>query len=112
MTDSVSTADADASQNDVLLNEPAGCVERSMSLIDSDLTREYHEALSEAPQRVRQETPVLKFLKAEDLHTLRAAKRTALWWKYRKEFCGKERWLRPMSQVSLPKTETINTSIL
>ena len=63
----------------------------------ADLTREYQQAMELIPRRVRQESRLSDFLRAEEYNVLRAATRVARYWKTRKWLFG-DRWLLPMSQ--------------
>ena len=67
-----------------------------MTWLDKDIVKEYDEAIEFDADMVRRETDVPAFLKAEDYHTLRTAKRIAMRWKVRKQIFGTERWLLPM----------------
>ena len=73
-------------------------MERSFSSLDRETKREYEEALEVMPSLVATETPYIPFLRAEDFQPCPAAKRLALYWKWRKTFF-KERWLLPMTQT-------------
>ena len=50
------------------------------------------------PDLVRRETQVIDFLRTENFDVAKAAKRLALYWKYRKEIF-EDRWLLPMTQT-------------
>lgn len=65
---------------------------------EGNTTREYTEALEVVPHLVHNETDRLKFLRADDFDATRAARRLAMYWKYRKVVFGK-RWLLPMVQT-------------
>lgn len=69
-----------------------------MKDLEAFTTREYYEAVELASDLVNRETHVMHFLHRENYNTYRAAKRIALYWKYRKVLFG-ERWLLPMSQT-------------
>ena len=64
--------------------------------LDADLRREYDIACQEAPELVRQETPKAKFLRTDNNNPWNAARRLALYWKFRRECMTPERWLLPM----------------
>ena len=67
-------------------------------LLSNETKREYETAQEITPQLVLRETPLINFLRTDDYQPQRAARRLALYWKYRKEFFG-ERWLLPMDQT-------------
>lgn len=67
--------------------------------LDPALQREYRQALEEAPVLVKLETRWIDFLRTENMDPAKAANRLALYWKYRKECFGDERWLLPMTQT-------------
>ena len=67
--------------------------------LDDDTKREYLEANEKNPELVETETPLHKFLAVEDNNPWQAARRLALYWKYRKEIMGDDRWLLPMTQT-------------
>lgn len=66
--------------------------------LDRETKREYEEAQEVMPSLVATETPYIPFLRAEDFQPHPAARRLALYWKWRKTFF-KERWLLPMTQT-------------
>ena len=86
-------------KKEALLLDLEAQVERALQLIDGDVASEYHTAVKRVPELVKSESPPSKFLRTENFHVLRAAKRITLYWKTRKEFFGR-RWLLPMNQVS------------
>lgn len=71
-------------------------VEASLDLMDNAVAKEYREAKLLAPGLVAQEAQPIDFLHVVDYHPLLAAKRMALYWKFRKELFA-ERWLLPMT---------------
>ena len=88
-----------SNNQEALLPELEAQVERELQLLDDDIAKDYHTALQRVPELVKKESPPSRFLRTEDFHVLRAAKRIALYWKSRKDFFGR-RWLLPMNQVS------------
>ena len=85
--------------SDAMIEELVVQVERSLVLLDNDVSKEYQEALKFVPDLVERESPGIDFLRTEGFHSLRAANRIALYWKRRREFFGEDRWLKPMDQV-------------
>ena len=71
----------------------------ALDSLDKKHTREYDTATEIVPHLVASETPPISFLRTADFEPVDAAKRLALYWKYRSEIF-KERWLLPMTQVS------------
>ena len=67
-----------------------------ISQFDASLRKEYDEAVEAVPHLVKLETPVIRFLRREDFHTIQASRRLVLYWKYRKQVFA-ERWLLPMT---------------
>ena len=57
---------------------------------------EYLEAKKIAPNIVESESHPLRFLRTDDGNPWNAARRLTLYWKYRKEVFGPDRWLLPM----------------
>jgi len=90
--------DSFSDEKDALLPELEAQVERALQLLDDDAATEYRTAVQRVPELVKSETPPSRFLRTEDFHVVRAAKRMALYWKSRKEFFGR-RWLLPMDQT-------------
>lgn len=70
----------------------------AISSLDWDVKREYMEAVSLAPALVRNESNLIAFLRTDNFDPTRAARRYALYWKYRK-YIFDERWLLPMNQT-------------
>ena len=62
-----------------------------MRLLDASTRRDYELAMEVNPELVEEETPIIGFLRREDYHVARAARRLALYWKYRHELFG-DRW--------------------
>lgn len=54
-------------------------------------------ALEIVPDIVGKETPMINFLRADDLDPAKAARRLAMYWKYRKSVFGEDRWLLPLN---------------
>ena len=73
-------------------------MEVALDELDNDLKREYIAALEIAPHLVAQESDPIKFLRSEQFEPQAAARRLALYWKYRKIVFG-DRWLLPMIQT-------------
>ena len=71
----------------------------ALERLDVSRKREYETAKEIVPHLVQSETPLIKFLRAEDYEPIPAARRLALNWKHRKELFG-ERWMLPMVQTS------------
>ena len=69
----------------------------ALCLLEPVLRREYEEAIDAVPQLVAAETRFVDFLRTEDWDAMAAARRLCLYWKYRKEVFGNDRWLRPMA---------------
>eukprot|EP00977_Amphora_coffeiformis_P011290 scaffold2719_cov153-Amphora_coffeaeformis.AAC.2 len=92
------------SNSDTVIDELIGQVERSMNLLDDNVSQEYQEALRFVPALVERESPIIDFLRTEGFHSLRAANRMALYWKRRREFFGEDRWLKPIDQNVFPLT--------
>lgn len=63
----------------------------------TDLRCEYDMALRNVPHLVTMETSKAKFLRAENNNPWQAARRLALYWKFRRQCMTDERWLRPMT---------------
>ena len=62
-------------------------------------TRQAYEVANEFfPDLVQRETPIIDFLRTEDWNVTLAARRLAMYWKYRKELF-QSRWLLPMNQT-------------
>ena len=89
------------SNKEAVLRDLVDQVQRAVQLLNRDVSAEYFEAVAHAPDLVRRESRIIDFLRTEAYHALRAAKRLALYWKTRREFFGQDRWLLPMTQVSL-----------
>lgn len=70
-----------------------------MECLALDVAKEYREAMDHDPDLVNRESPVAHFLRVEDYHPLKAARRLALRWKCRKELFGEDRWLLPMKST-------------
>lgn len=68
--------------------------------LDKHVLREYKMATEVVPELVASETPFISFLRTADYVPAEAAKRLALYWKYRNEVF-EDRWLLPMTQVSV-----------
>lgn len=77
---------------------PAQRMEAALDELDNDVKREYIAALEIAPHLVSTESEASKFLRCEGGDPIKAAKRLALYWKYRKVVFG-DRWLLPMIQT-------------
>lgn len=60
--------------------------------------RAFQTALDVVPALVQAETPVLDFLRTENMNAAAAARRLAAYWHYRKQLFV-ERWLLPMNQT-------------
>ena len=69
----------------------------ALACLDRDVRREYDQAVQAVPELVTKESPMVRFLRAEDDFPERAALRLALYWKYRKQVFGSDRWLYPMT---------------
>lgn len=65
-------------------------------MFNLDLKKPCLEAQEIEPDLVERETPKIHFLKVEDFDPVAAAKRFALYWKYRKQLF-RERWLLPLN---------------
>ena len=61
--------------------------------------RAYETAQEIVPNLVATEIPLRGFLCTEDYDPDKAARRCALYWKYRREVFGDKRWLLPMTQT-------------
>ena len=70
----------------------------AMHLLDSDLRREYEQAVGTVPHLVAMETKAMDFLRTDGFDVTKAATRLAYYWKYRK-WLFNERWLLPMKQT-------------
>ena len=66
--------------------------------LDDGLTREYRIAIETVPDLVESETPFIDFLRTENYDANKAARRLAMYWKYRKDIFG-DRWLLRMTQT-------------
>mmetsp|Transcript_5295 Transcript_5295/g.10460 ORF Transcript_5295/g.10460 Transcript_5295/m.10460 type:complete len:454 (+) Transcript_5295:152-1513(+) len=75
-------------------------LEEAMCQVAVDERRDYDEAMEEAPELVRKETPFEHFLWTEDQDGACAALRLSRYWKGRKYVFG-ERWLRPLNQTAM-----------
>eukprot|EP00977_Amphora_coffeiformis_P017678 scaffold5865_cov186-Amphora_coffeaeformis.AAC.5 len=64
--------------------------------LDIDVRREYDLAFQHDPQLVQDETPKAKFLRTCGNNPWLAARRLALYWKFRRQCMTPERWLYPM----------------
>lgn len=73
-------------------------VYESLYLLEDEVISEIQEALWFAPTLVLRETRAIDFLRTEDFHTLKAARRMALYWQLRKELF-EDRWLLPLNQT-------------
>lgn len=89
----------DADQREIIWNDLIDQVRRALRLMNADVSAEYSEAVATVPTLVSRESRFVDFLRTEDYHALRAARRLALFWKTRKDFFGEDRWLLPMTQV-------------
>ena len=85
--------------SEAILQTLEGQVKQILPFLDEDVAREYRQAVATVPALVQRESCVRDFLRTEDFHALRAARRLALYWKVRKEIYGQDRWLLPMSQT-------------
>ena len=70
----------------------------ALETMDSDVKREYLEALEIVPHLVDGESERLKFLRTDNFDPLPAARRLCMYWKYRKVVFG-DRWLLPCTQT-------------
>lgn len=68
-----------------------------MMALDRDLRREYEQAMAAVPDLVRLESNAQHFLETEHGNAPQAAQRLALYWKYRKQIFGPDRWLLPLT---------------
>lgn len=93
-----SSVAAAVSLSDMDLPRLLEAMEHGLESLDRETKREYEEAQEVMPSLVATETPYIPFLRAEDFQPRPAAKRLALYWKWRKTFF-KERWLLPMTQT-------------
>jgi len=75
-------------------------LERCLDALDADTAREYVKAVELAPELVHSESSAWDFIRFEQYDLERAARRRAKYWKLRK-YIFEERWLLPMTQVSL-----------
>lgn len=88
-----------------------------MERLDPAICREYRQAMEVVPDTVRRETAVRDFVRTDAGNVRRAMLRLALYWKYRKEAFGTERWLLPMTQtgagaLSLDDLQILRTGFL
>ena len=74
------------------------CFSAALSELEPSLRRPIEIAKELVPHLVESETPWINFLRTESYNPVAAAKRLALYWKYRQEWFG-ERWLLPMVQT-------------
>jgi len=51
------------------------------------------------PDLVKNETKIIDFLRTEDMDAVKAVTRLCLYWKYRRQMFGSDRWLRKMTQT-------------
>eukprot|EP00977_Amphora_coffeiformis_P004549 scaffold982_cov169-Amphora_coffeaeformis.AAC.2 len=72
-------------------------LETELFLLDDELTREYKEASTIAPDLVAAESQVDSFIAASDGDWKEAARRIARYWKVRKEVFEEDRWLLPLN---------------
>eukprot|EP00977_Amphora_coffeiformis_P006704 scaffold1466_cov159-Amphora_coffeaeformis.AAC.6 len=71
----------------------------AFACLGRDIRREYDEAVLMAPDLVANETKLIDFLRTEDMNVWKAAARFCLYWKYRRQIFGVDRWLRKMTQT-------------
>uniref|UniRef100_A0A7S1GIN1 CRAL-TRIO domain-containing protein n=1 Tax=Cyclophora tenuis TaxID=216820 RepID=A0A7S1GIN1_CYCTE len=57
----------------------------------------YLEALEKAPKIVEEESPAVTFLRCENYEPKPAAKRLIMYWKFRKQFFGEDKFCLPMT---------------
>ena len=69
----------------------------AIDLLDAKTKKDYLEALDVAPGLVAKESDSAKFLRIENNNPYAAARRLAMYWKFRRECHGDDRWLRPMT---------------
>eukprot|EP00977_Amphora_coffeiformis_P007679 scaffold1690_cov182-Amphora_coffeaeformis.AAC.36 len=69
----------------------------ALNMLEADVKKEYLEALEAVPALVATESAKAKFLRVEQNNPWKAARRLAMYWKFRKEIGGEDRWLRPMT---------------
>ena len=81
-------------------------LERCLDALDADTAREYVKAVELAPELVHSESSAWDFIRFEQYDLERAARRRAKYWKFRK-YIFEERWLLPMTQVSVVVVQCI-----
>jgi hypothetical protein len=88
----------------------------ALQTLEKDVVRDYRTAAETVPHLMEQETPLISFLRTADFDPTKAARRLALYWKFRREIFG-ERWLLPMTQtgrgaLSMSDVETLRSGYL
>ena len=89
-------------------------MEEALQRLERSLRREYDEAMEMAPALVQEESPFYDFVQVENGNVDLAAKRLCLYWKYRKQVFGEDRWLLRLNQtgsgaLSLADIELLRT---
>ena len=64
------------------------------------------------PHLVQQESPVLHFLQCDNFDPAAAARRLALYWKFRRDIFGPNRWLLPMNQTGAGALSPADVQVL
>ena len=94
----------------------------ALNMLEADVKKEYLEALDAVPDLVATESARIKFLRVEQNNPWKAARRLAMYWKFRKELCGcdddddddddNDRWLRPMTSTGKGVLTTEDVDLL
>lgn len=72
---------------------------QALANLDASIRREYDQAVQEMPALVAEESPWLDFLQVVDYAPAQAAEKLALYWKYRRDLFGSDRWLLRLNQT-------------
>uniref|UniRef100_A0A7S3KZQ8 BZIP domain-containing protein n=1 Tax=Amphora coffeiformis TaxID=265554 RepID=A0A7S3KZQ8_9STRA len=86
---------------DSMTKDPATLLretEQALHRLNGFDAQEYREAMNVVPGLVEQETPIPYYLRGSQYNPLKAARRLASYWKYRRMLFS-ERWLLPMTQT-------------
>ena len=90
---------------DVVVPNVEPIMDEALRGLDERVRYEYDLACRHAPQLVRKETPKARFLLVEDNNPWSAARRLAMYWKFRRECMTPERWLFPMTKTTIDATK-------
>lgn len=92
-------------------------MEEALQGLEKSLRREYDEAMENVPALVQEESPFGDFVQVENGNVEAATRRMCLYWKYRKQVFGEDRWLLRLNQtgsgaLSLFDVELLRTGFM